>query len=384
MKISIFAVCLLAVISVTSVLMPGCTNNLPIEQAVMCSKVNSAGAPETISDTFPPDVAIIYCSVKLSSPSAKSTVKAQWYMVNSDNASQNNSLIGEGSIAAETPYVVLAFTRSGELLPKGGYEVKLSYDGTFAKSVQFNILGEAAPSAATLSDITMCGSVDLSTSKPIGKTDIFPNDTSNIFCSVKVNNADFNTIIKARWTYVSGDLESMKGKTIYEPAVQAEGRDYIPFSISVPVGKQFPNGQYSVTLSVENKEQGSATFTVVDPASIKWPYISEMSTFSYADQDQKTATLTAQFPYDVKQVNFRARAYNAPAGTEINIQWIIDRSADATIQDKLIKEDKTEIDGSVEIRASLASKSDPFIKGDYLIKLLVNGDEMAVVPFKVQ
>jgi hypothetical protein len=38
----------------------------------------------------------------------------------------------------------------------------------------------------------------------------------------------------------------------------------------------------------------------------------------------------------------------------------------------------------VEIRASLISKSDPLTKGDYLIKMLVNGQEMASVPFKVQ
>ena len=149
-------------------------------------------------------------------------------------------------------------------------------------------------------------------------------------------------------------------------------------------GKTLPTGQYNITLFVEGKEQVNVPFTVVDPASIKWPYVSEMSTFSYSDQDQKTATLTAQFPADAKQVNFRARAYSVPAGTELNIQWILDRSADATIQSKLVKEEKNKIEGSVEVRASLVSKSDPFIKGDYLVKMLVNGQEVASVPFKVR
>jgi hypothetical protein len=152
----------------------------------------------------------------------------------------------------------------------------------------------------------------------------------------------------------------------------------------MPPGKNFPIGQYSITLFVEGKEQTNLPFTVMDAAAVKWPYVSEMSTFSYSDQDQKTATLTAQFPSDTKQVNFRARAYGAPAGTEINIQWILDRSADATIQNQLLKEDKSKIDGTGEIRGLLVTGSDTFTKGDYLVKLLVNGTEMATVPFKIQ
>jgi hypothetical protein len=224
----------------------------------------------------------------------------------------------------------------------------------------------------------------LLTNKPIDKINVFPNDISKIFCSVKVDKADFNTNIKARWTYVSGELDNMKGKIIYEPSTKAEGREYISFSIGMQPGKNFPIGQYNITLFVEDKEQVNLPFTVVDAASVKWPYISEMSTFLYTDQDQKNATLTAQFPSDTKQVNFRARAYSAPTDTEIDIQWILDRSADAVIQNKLLKEDKTKIDGSVEIRGSLVTKSDPFTKGDYLVKLLINGEEVASVPFKVQ
>jgi hypothetical protein len=230
----------------------------------------------------------------------------------------------------------------------------------------------------------MCTSLDLLTNKPLDKIDVFPSDISKIFCSVKINKGDFNTVIKARWTYVNGELEDMKGKTIYEPTTKAEGREYISFSIGMQPGKQLPIGQYNITLFVENKEQLNVPFTVVAPASIKWPYISEMSTFLYADQDQKTVTLTGQFTADTKQVNFRAKAYDAPAGTELSIQWILDRSADATIQSKLIKEDKSKVEGTVEVRASLISKSDPFVKGDYLIKMLVNGQEFATVPFKVQ
>ena len=384
MKIPLFIVYILAAISVLFILTLGCVNTSPIEKAVTCSKVSTSGEPVTAVNTFTPDAGIIYCSVKLTSTSLKSNVKAEWYVVNSEEAGLKNSLIGQGTVVAGTPYVVLQFTRSDKLLPRGDYEVKLYFDDALVQSVPFKVQGETTPSAATLSDATMCTSLDLLTDKPLDKIDVFPNDISKIFCSVKVNNGGFNTVIKARWTYVSGELEKMKGQIIYEPTTKAEGREYISFSIGMQPGKTLPIGQYNITLFVEGKEQVNVPFTVVDPASIKWPYVSEMSTFSYTDQDQKTATLTAQFPADAKQVNFRARAYSVPAGTELNIQWILDRSADATIQSKLIKEEKSKIEGTVEVRTSLVSKSDPFIKGDYLVKMLVNGQEVASLPFKVQ
>jgi len=384
MKIPLFIVCLVAAVSAIAVLAPGCVNKSPIEQAVTCSKVATSGEPATVSNVFAPDVSTIYCSVKLSSTSVQSKVKAEWYVVNSDEASLKNSMIGQGTVAAGTPYIVLQFTRSDKLLPRGDYEVKLYYDNLFIQSIPFKVQGDAAPSTATLSDVTMCTSLDLSTNKPLDKTDIFPNDVSIIFCSFKVSNADFNTNIKARWTYISGEVDSLKGKVIYEPSTKVEGRQYISFSIGMPPGKQLPIGQYSVTLSVEGKEQANVPFSVVAPASLKWPYISEMSTFAYADQTQKNVTLTAQFPADTKQVNFRAKAYNAPAGTELNMQWILDRSADGIIQSKLIKEDTSKIEGTVEIRNSLVTKSEPFVQGAYLVKLLVNGQEIASIPFKVQ
>ena len=384
MKKYLLAVYMLVAISVLFVLVPGCAGTSPIEQATICSKVTQNGEPETIASIFTPDVSSIYCSVKLRSTSVQSKVKAEWYMVNSDNASLSNSMIGEGSIAAETPYVVLAFTRSDKLLPKGDYEVKLYFDNILVQSVQFKIQGEAASSAATLSDVTMCTSLDLLTNKPLDKTDIFPNDISIIFCSIKLNNADFNTAIKARWTYVSGEMENFKGKTIYEPTRKAEGLEYISFSIGMAPGKQLPIGQYNITLFVDGKEQVNVPFSVVAPSSVKWPYLSEMSTFAYTDQDKKAISLTARFPVDSKEINYKVRAYNAPAGTELVINWILDRGADGLIQEKLIKEDKSIIEGTVEIDGALITKSDPFVKGDYLIKVLIDGQEKLSFPFKIE
>ncbi|MBN1375290.1 MAG: hypothetical protein JXA01_03960 [Dehalococcoidia bacterium] len=384
MKKTLFIICLLASVLTAAALTSACTSTSPIEQAVMCSKVTQTGGPEVISDTFAPDVSSIYCSIKLRYTSAQSKVKGEWYVVSSDEADLKNSMIGQGSVVAGTEYVVLQFARSDKLLPKGDYEVKLYFDDEPAQSVPFTIKGEASPSAANLTDATMCTSLDLLTEKPLDKVDVFPSDVSKVFCAVKVNDADFNSVIKARWTYIGGELENLKGKVIYEPSTKVEGREYISFSIGMQSGKQLPTGQYDITLFIDGDEQMKLPFSVVAPDSIKWPYISEMSTFSYTDEEQKTATLTSRFTTDDKQINFRARAYNAPQGTVMNIQWILDRSADAVIQEKLVQEDKNQIEGSIEIRAALITKEESFVKGDYLVKIIIDDEEMGRFPFKVE
>ena len=128
MKIRLFIVYILAAISVLFILTTGCANTSPIEKAVMCSKVSTSGEPVTAVDIFTPDAGTIYCSVKLTSTSLKSNVKAEWYVVNSEEAGLKNNLIGQGTVVAGTPYVVLQFTRSDKLLPRGDYQVKLYFD----------------------------------------------------------------------------------------------------------------------------------------------------------------------------------------------------------------------------------------------------------------
>ncbi len=361
----------------------GCLNRGPIEQAVVCSKVTSTGAPEVASDNFTPDVRNIYCSVKLTYTSAKIDLRAEWYLVKSTEAELSNYVIGEQTLAALTPYVVFAFTRSDKLLPRGDYEVRLYYDGQLAQSVPFKVAGEGSSSAAELSEITTCTSINLLTEEPIFPTAVFPSDITKIFCSVKVAKADFGTSIKARWTYVSGDLATLAGKTIAEPTTKVSGREYVSFSIATPPDRLFPAGEYKVTFFIENREAGSIPFSVIGPTAIKWPYISEASTFIFKDQDKTAATLTAMFKSDVKEIDYRFKVYNAPPQTAVTVQWIISKSTDLTLLDETVKEDKTTVDGISEVRGALIRSKDKFVTGDYIIKILINDEEVASLPFKV-
>ncbi len=283
----------------SSLLLPGlagCINQSPIDQAVITDNVTKTGQPALSVDSFAPDVNNIYCSVKLSNVAASSAVKAEWYVAKSDEASLTNSLIGNETLAASSPYIVFTFTRADKLLPRGDYEVKLYYDNKYEKSATFKVEGNISAPAASVSEATMCSAVDLLTNKPIDKIDTFPNDVSKIFCSFKVSGAGINTVLKGHWVYVGGELPALAGKTINDSTTTAEGREYISFSIAVPTGKLFPNGQYDLKLLVEDKEVADLPFKVVAPASIPGPFFAGMSTFTYSGSDNNTYCFDITIP----------------------------------------------------------------------------------------
>jgi hypothetical protein len=382
MKNTRFAVYILLVLIMLLPVFAGCQG--PIEKASICTEVTKDGEAKTVVTTLPPDAGNIYCSVKLSSVSDRSKVRAEWYIAKSEDGQYNDYIIGNETIAAANPYVVFGFVRSDKLLPKGDYQVKLYFDDKFVQSVPFSIKGDPSMPSAILSDAAMCTGIDLLTGKPLDNVSIFPNDSSIIYCAVKITGATFSTNIKARWTYVSGELEGIKNKVIYTAASKAEGRDYVSFSIGRAEGKTFPIGDYQVTLLLEDKEQSSLKFKIADWTTIPGPYISEAMTFANPDTEKKLADPTAKFAASVKEIAVSARAYNVPANTELSVQWVLVRSDDAIYADYLLKEDKVPIEGTTPIFASLKRGEKDMPKGDYAVKIVLNGKVMVTLPFRVQ
>ena len=383
MKITRIAVYMLAAVALVLPL-AGCIGAPGIESAVICKAVSKSGEPMQVTDNLTPDIGTIYCLVKLTSPSAKSKLKAEWYVVKSEEAGLNDYLIGTETVAADSPYAVFAFARSDKLLPRGDYQVKLYFDNKFVQSAPFYVQGQAAASSTTLSDATTCAGLDQLTGKPLGIIAIFPSDASSICCSVKVSGAQFNDQVKARWTYISGELAGFQGKTIAEQSAKVEGREYLSYSFGPKVGQPFPRGDYSVGLYVDDSELVNLPFTVVAPADIKGPYVGGTVIYTYKDKEQKVVNATAVFPVDTSEIDFTARIYNAPADTEMNVQWIIAKSDEAAVDNYLVKEDKNKIEGTLAIAAKLISGKEKFVKGDYVVKLLLNGQEKAAVSFRVQ
>jgi hypothetical protein len=384
MKINKLLVYLVVAVTMVLPLASGCTSNPPIEQAVICKEVSKSMAPQMVADNFTPDIKTIYCSVKLAAVQPKSNVKAEWYIVKSAEAGLTDTMIGTNNVAAETPYVAFPFVRGETLLPRGEYQVKLYFDNKFVQSVPFQVQGEAAASPATLSELALCSSIDMLTNKPMSSVNIFPSDTLMIYCSVKVSGADFNDQVKSRWIYVGGDYEGLKGKIVAEASTKVEGSEYVSLSIGMPKGKDIPTGDYNVKLYVGDKEQLSLPFTVVSPAHIKGPYVGLIAIYAYKDEEKKEINASRIFRVDTSEIYLTVKIYNAPPETQMSLQWIIARSDEAGVDDYLVQEDKNTIDGTQVWGATWTRGKDNFPKGDYVVKLLLDGQEKAAVPFRVQ
>ncbi|MCX5993742.1 MAG: hypothetical protein NT177_05930 [Chloroflexi bacterium] len=384
MKINRLLVYLLMAVALALPVVTGCIGQPPIERAVLSTAVSKAGEPLLAADNFTPDINTIYCSVKLNAPSAKSTVRADWYLVKSDEAGLTDTMIGSGSVAAETPFVVCSFARAETPLPRGEYQVKLYFDNKFVQAVPFQVQGEAAASAATLSEAALSSGIDTLTGKPIGSASIFPSDTTGIYCSVKVSGAGFGDQIKARWVYAGGELKGFEGKTIGEDSTKVEGREYVSFPIGRAEGKNFPTGDYNVNVYVGDKGQVSLDFKVVAPVAVPALYVGEASVYAFKDAEQKEVNLTSRFTADTPEIFFRAKIYNAPPGTQMSVQWIIVKSDEAAVDNYQVAEDKNVIDGTLVIAAKMAAGKEKLYKGDYAVKLLLNGEEKVTIPFKVQ
>ena len=384
MKINKLHIYILMAVAVALPLLAGCVNQPAIERAVICTAVSKTGEPLLVSDNFTPDIKTVYCSVKLNAPSAKSIIRADWYVVKSDEAGLTEALIGSEKTAADAPYVVFAFARSDLLLPRGDYRVNLFYDDKPAQAVPFVIQGEPAATLVKLEDATMSTGIDALSGKPLNNVSVFPADSSIVYGSVKVSAADFNDQVTARWIYEGGELGDDREQKVAESSLKIEGREYLNFSISPAEGKPFPKGRYSLRFNIGGMEQLRLPFSVVEETQLPALYISEANVYTFTDKEQKKINLTSRIPADTPEIFFRAKVYNAPPGTQMDVQWIIVSSDEAGVDNYQIAQDKNVIDGTMGIAAKLTTSKGMLAKGDYTVRLLLNGEEKVALPFKVQ
>lgn len=120
--------------------------------------------------------------------------------------------------------------------------------------------GEVSFTTASLSEATMCQSVD-ENMQPVDATNVFTTDTPEIFCSVKLSNAPPDTEIKAEWIYIEGELEDVSNYQIDEWSTTTDGTRYISVAVTRPYDG-WPRGDYKVVLYIDGKEELSVPFTV--------------------------------------------------------------------------------------------------------------------------
>ncbi|MDD5648244.1 MAG: hypothetical protein PHY03_04860 [Dehalococcoidia bacterium] len=384
MKINKLHVNILIALVVALPFLVGCVSQPAIGQAVLCNAVSKTGEPLMISDNFTPDVKTIYCSVKLNAQSNESAIRADWYLVKSEEAGLADMVIGSQKAAADAPYVVFAFARSEALLPRGDYSVNLFYDDKPVQSVPFVIQGEPAAPSVTLESGTMSTVIDTLNEKPLNSVNVFPEDSPVVYGSVKVSGADFSDQVKARWIYEGGELGGDREQTIAESSLKVEGREYLIFSISPREGTPFPRGSYSLRFYVGDIEQLKLPFSVVEAGLLPALYIGEANVYAFTDEEQKEVNVSSRFSSNTPEILFGARIYNAPPGTRVNVQWIIVSSDEAGVDNYQVAEDENTFVGTVAVAARLATSKGELIKGDYSARLLFNGEERLSIPFKVQ
>jgi len=365
-------------------LLAGCVSKPVIEQAVLCEAVSRSGEPLMVSENFTPDIKTIYCSVKLNTQSDESKIRADWYLVKSEETDMADMLIGSQEAAADAPYVVFAFARSEALLPRGDYSVKLSYADKPVLTVPFVIQGEPAAPSVKLESAAMATVIDVLNGKPLNSVNVFPVDSRVVYGSVKVSGGDFSDEVKARWVYEQGELAGVRQQMIAESILKIEGREYLIFSISPREDKTFPKGNYSLRFYVGDTEQLIVPFSIVEAGTVPPLYIGEANIYAFKDEERKEVNTSPRFSANVPEVFFRARIYNAPADTRVDIQWIIVSSDEAGVDDYLAATDENTVTGTVEIAARLSTGKGELVRGDYAAKLVLNGEEKLAIPFKVQ
>jgi hypothetical protein len=75
---------------------------------------------------------------------------------------------------------------------------------------------------------------------------------------------------------------------------------------------------------------------------------------------------------------------NAPSDTEVKSQWIYLKGEATDLNNYQINETPITTDGTRYLAFSLEKPSSGWPKGDYVVKLLVDGKEQLQVPFKIQ
>ncbi len=113
----------------------------------------------------------------------------------------------------------------------------------------------------SLSNATMCRSVDLETGQPVETGDTFAATDGVIFCSVKISNATPDTGISAEWLYLPAGAGEESGLLVSSWSTTMEGTGYIPLSITRPESG-WPQGDYRVVFYRDEQKVLSVPFRV--------------------------------------------------------------------------------------------------------------------------
>lgn len=116
--------------------------------------------------------------------------------------------------------------------------------------------GSCSITSARLTETAMASEVDADTQQAVSKTDEFSPDAPVIYATALLNNAPEDTLITAKWRYVTEDIDIAS-----VDLESTETSQYISFSLSAP-DNGFPVGDYEVELYIDGTLEETLKFTV--------------------------------------------------------------------------------------------------------------------------
>ncbi len=256
-----------------------------------------------------------------------------------------------------------------------------------------NLAGGVRPSVDA---VVMCHDVD-SSFAPLNPATTFATNTPEIFCSVKVSNAPAQSRARVEWIYREGELEGVKDYLIDTSTVTTEGTRYIAFSLSIP-DDGWPEGLYELVLYMDDKKMESVLFTVsgssptptptptptpqppepTTPPGPTTPTISEVTMARDVTMNDTPVNPTSSFDAGTLTVYTTMLVSDAPEhGVRIRAEWYEMGPSDPVLREW----------HEIDVRDGYAhfyyTKSNGWPAGEYAIRLYVDGDLQATIPYSV-
>ncbi len=258
-----------------------------IAAAVMATDVTVlTSSPLGVTDTFPPDQAVMHAVVTTADAPDGTSLKAVWIAVEVGEAAPPNSQIGEYELAvAGSQNVDFTFEVDGGF-PPGAYQVEIYLNGNLDRTLNFTVVGEGTstppipiPTPAPVGNcpprpapayqpsgwvksITMAQETTGDDYEPVNPGPVF-SPTSTFHAVVAIEDAPDNTEFAARWFVEDvGGAEPCNTPITGPFTLTTSGSRNLDFSLDPPPGAEWPLGLYRVEVYVNGSLDQDVDFRV--------------------------------------------------------------------------------------------------------------------------
>jgi hypothetical protein len=242
-----------------------------------------------------------------------------------------------------------------------------------------------SPTGVSISDTTVSVEIDAN-KKAIDPKNTFGKDVPEIHCSFKLSNAPANTVINTSWIHVLDADKKPLNKPMYSLDVIGEGTRYLDVYMVKP-NQGWTLGSYKVVLYISGEEKASVQYEVkAGEAPYKPKYAIGATMAAAVDEGSKPLNQTNTFTPITAKIYCVVKTANLPENTEIRVRWTYIAGDQPSWVGKTFFEDMEMVGGGTHYVAFYHNKPDTgfWPRGDYIVKVYLNGTEKSFVPFIVR